>query len=69
MTDHVVHDEHTLTRVHDALVRSGLTERQAHEAINECLNTGILFRETARSMFGCTKNPCPYNHSEMHGDL
>jgi hypothetical protein len=58
------YDDTTLTRVHTALIASGLTPRQALDAINECLNAGILFRETARSAFGCTSDPCPWPHKE-----
>lgn len=58
------HDDKTLTRVHAALVESGLTIQQAHEAINQCLNRGILFRETARSVYGCKQDPCPWPHGE-----
>lgn len=39
------HTEQTLFTVRDALVKSGLTERQTYNAITELQNAGILFRE------------------------
>lgn len=56
------HDDKTLARVHEALVDSGLSKRQAHNAINECLNQGILFRETVQRVYGCKEDPCPWPH-------
>lgn len=41
------HDEDTLHKVHQALMRAGLTEAQGLNAINEMQNGGILFRERA----------------------
>lgn len=41
-------DEDTLFKVINALVRSGLTEQQATDAINEMQNAGILFRERSK---------------------
>lgn len=63
------YDDGTLTRAHKALVTSGITEKQAHEAINACLNAGIVFRESLRSAYGCTKDPCPWPHEETRNDL
>lgn len=39
------HDSNTLVRVEQAMIRSGLTKQQAELAMNELLNSGILFRE------------------------
>lgn len=43
--DTVYHDENTLVKVREALVRSGLSYDQAQDAIIWMQNFGILFRE------------------------
>lgn len=43
--DMVRHDENTLFKVLTALGNSGLTEREAHNALLSMQNAGILFRE------------------------
>lgn len=45
---YLVHSDTTLVRVEHAMIRAGLTRDQAGDAINELLNSGILFRERAR---------------------
>lgn len=47
-SENLHHDENTLTRVLNALRRSGLTTEQAMAAIHEMQNSSILFREYAR---------------------
>lgn len=49
MPENVTHDDKTLDKVREALVRSGLSFDQAVEAIREMQNFGILFRERVRS--------------------
>lgn len=44
---YLVHSDTTLVRVEQAMIRTGLTRDQAGDAINELLNSGILFRERA----------------------
>lgn len=39
------HDEQTLFKVHDAMVKSGLSVEQALNTLREMQNAGILFRE------------------------
>ena len=46
--DTEVFHENTLTKVYDALERSGLTHWKAVEAVREMQNEGILFRERTR---------------------
>lgn len=41
------YDDETLSKVYDALLWSGLTGKQAEDAVNEMQNAGILFRERA----------------------
>jgi hypothetical protein len=38
-------DEDTLKKVYRALIFSGLSDNQATNAINNILNSGIIFRE------------------------
>ena len=42
----VYHD--TLDKVYGALRKTGLSETQAMDAVNEMLNAGVLFRERMR---------------------
>lgn len=46
-TEALTHNEETLFKVHRALVRAGLDERQATGCISDMQNNGILFRESA----------------------
>jgi hypothetical protein len=41
------HDDQTMRKVYNALIRSGLDHDAAMNAINEMQNAGILFREMA----------------------
>lgn len=43
------HDQNTLVKVREALVRSGLSYDQAQDAIIWMQNFGILFREVKRA--------------------
>lgn len=45
MAEQLHHDENTLVKVREALVRSGLSYDQARDAISWMQNFGILFRE------------------------
>lgn len=45
MRDQTFHDDQTLSKVYRGLEAAGLTSTQAHDAIAEMLNQGILFRE------------------------
>lgn len=49
MPENVTHDDRTLDKVREALVRSGLSFEQAVEAIREMQNFGILFRERVKN--------------------
>lgn len=48
MPENVTHDDQTLNKVREALVRSGLSFEQACESIREMQNFGILFRERVK---------------------
>lgn len=43
------HDENTLVKVHEAIVKEGLNEQSATEIITTLQNAGILFRERRKS--------------------
>lgn len=44
----VRHDEQTLFKVRDSLLKVGLDDNEVDDSINEMLNAGILFRERGR---------------------
>lgn len=60
--DVVYHDDETLFKVRDALVRAGVpcspegTGGQAFQCITEMLNAGILFRERPRGETGWVRS-------------
>lgn len=42
------HDDQTMLKVYEALLRAGLESEQAVSAITEMQNAGILFRERSK---------------------
>ncbi|HET9725768.1 MAG TPA: hypothetical protein VFP28_02560 [Gemmatimonadales bacterium] len=48
MTTELTYDEGTLGKVYGALLRAGLNQSQAIDAVNYMQNEGVLFREVAR---------------------